>query len=188
MSDTDPKDKSKAQASGEDGYERTDANIKAVFGIALAILIFALGCALVVNLMYDFFDGRSKSPQSESAEKARERVRDRKERSWMDRLDKEPPLQESPEKDMREFRKREAERLASYGWVDPQKKDVAHIPIEDAMKRVLEKGLPTSKTTTAFNAPNGTARPAETPQLIDKEETLRRSGDANSGRLEGKVQ
>lgn len=43
-----------------------------------------------------------------------------------------------------DVRVEEDERLASYGWVDQQAK-LVHIPIEQAMQKLLEKGVPTRK-------------------------------------------
>ncbi|MFY9572304.1 MAG: hypothetical protein WAV20_12970, partial [Blastocatellia bacterium] len=49
------------------------------------------------------------------------------------------PLQE-----MKRLRAEENDRLHSYGWVD-KKAGVVRIPIDQAKKLVLEKGLPTRK-------------------------------------------
>lgn len=43
-----------------------------------------------------------------------------------------------------DVRAEEYSRLNSYGWVDEQGK-VVHIPIQQAMQRLLEKGVPTRK-------------------------------------------
>ena len=43
--------------------------------------------------------------------------------------------------DVREIRAREIEQLETYGWID-RPIGVVHIPIEQAMKRTVEKGLP----------------------------------------------
>jgi hypothetical protein len=42
---------------------------------------------------------------------------------------------------MRELRDREDELLTSYGWVD-RNAGVVRIPIEEAMKIVVQRGLP----------------------------------------------
>jgi hypothetical protein len=53
----------------------------------------------------------------------------------------EPRLQGQPTKDLVEMRREEDEALSTYGWVDPQA-GVVRIPIDRAMDRVLERGLP----------------------------------------------
>lgn len=53
----------------------------------------------------------------------------------------EPRLQTSPADDMAALRARDAEILGSYGWVD-RAHGIARIPIDEAKKKILEKGLP----------------------------------------------
>lgn len=52
-----------------------------------------------------------------------------------------PALQEDPHKDLERLRESERQTLNSYGWVD-REKGIVRVPIEEAMKRVMEKGLP----------------------------------------------
>jgi hypothetical protein len=53
-----------------------------------------------------------------------------------------PRLQDNPQQELRELRARQESLLNGYGWVDKEA-GVARIPIEDAMKMVVERGLPT---------------------------------------------
>ncbi|MGQ9898377.1 MAG: hypothetical protein ACUVR8_12590 [Acidobacteriota bacterium] len=156
------------------GFEQTDANIKAVFGVGIAILIFTLCCTVVINVLYSYLDERSSrvvQPKTERT-KTESRVIN----------DHEPPLQESPEADMRIWRAKEEAHLKSYGWV-AKEKGIVHIPIDQAMKLTLERGLPSSNRVQPFNAPTGIHRPVGMGMpLLDKEEVLRHSGDSNSGR------
>ena len=50
-----------------------------------------------------------------------------------------PNLQTQPFKDIYMLRERENEKLLRYGWVD-KGTGVTHIPIEDAMRLMLERG------------------------------------------------
>ncbi|MCS7079333.1 MAG: hypothetical protein NZ585_04685 [Chloracidobacterium sp.] len=157
------------------GFEQSDANIKAVFGVGIAVLIFTICCAVVINMLYGYLDERGSrrvaQPKTERAKDEPRVVNDH-----------EPPLQESPEADMRAWRAKEDAHLRSYGWVSKEK-GIVHIPIERAMQLTLERGLPSSNRVTAFNAPTGVQRPGGTgAPLFDKEEVLRHSGDSNSGR------
>ncbi len=52
-----------------------------------------------------------------------------------------PSLQVNPTADLERLEESERMTLSSYGWVD-QQKGVVRMPIDEAMKRVLEKGLP----------------------------------------------
>lgn len=52
-----------------------------------------------------------------------------------------PRLQISPEHDLEQFRADENKRLNTYYWIDKQKGTI-HIPIDEAMKKVVETGIP----------------------------------------------
>jgi len=53
----------------------------------------------------------------------------------------EPHLQVNPREALRELRAREDSLLNSYGWID-QPAGIVHVPIEEAMKRIAQQGLP----------------------------------------------
>jgi hypothetical protein len=53
-----------------------------------------------------------------------------------------PRLQTQPFKDLYLLRQTENERLGSYGWVAKDQGSV-HIPIDEAMRLMLQRGLPT---------------------------------------------
>ena len=52
-----------------------------------------------------------------------------------------PRLQTSNDADLRRFRAEEEKRLNGYYWIDKQK-GIAHIPIEEAMKKLARTGIP----------------------------------------------
>jgi len=53
----------------------------------------------------------------------------------------EPRLQTNPRQDLSDLRAREDQTLSSYGWVD-RNAGVVRIPIDQAIKLTLERGLP----------------------------------------------
>jgi len=55
-----------------------------------------------------------------------------------------PRLQVAPSLDLRKKRAQAELLLNSYGWVDKQA-GVIHIPIEQAMKQVAQRGLPVTE-------------------------------------------
>jgi len=57
------------------------------------------------------------------------------------RLPPEPRLQSNPRQDLRDLRAEEDETLGSYRWVD-RNNGVVGIPIDEAMKLTLQRGLP----------------------------------------------
>lgn len=52
-----------------------------------------------------------------------------------------PALQQNPRADMDQLRRRWRQRLHSFGWVD-RRAGIVHIPIDLAMDRIAEEGLP----------------------------------------------
>jgi hypothetical protein len=52
-----------------------------------------------------------------------------------------PRLQTNEPASLEKFRAKEAKTLQSYGWVDETSR-VARMPIDEAKKRILERGLP----------------------------------------------
>jgi hypothetical protein len=52
-----------------------------------------------------------------------------------------PPNANTPVTDMVEMREAQEKELHSYGWID-KSKGIAHIPIEEAKKLVLQRGMP----------------------------------------------
>ncbi len=57
------------------------------------------------------------------------------------RLPPEPRLQTNPREDLADLRRAEERVLDSYGWVDKDA-GVVRIPIDDAMRLTVERGLP----------------------------------------------
>ncbi|MBV9859385.1 MAG: hypothetical protein JO038_04690 [Alphaproteobacteria bacterium] len=56
-------------------------------------------------------------------------------------LPPEPRLQTDPAADLAHLNANAAARLGSYGYVD-RSRGLVHIPIEEAMKRVVDQGIP----------------------------------------------
>ena len=68
------------------------------------------------------------------------------------RLPAEPRLQQFPRNELYEFRTKEDAELNSYGWVDKNSGTV-HIPIQDAMRLMLERGALTTRPVDASTPP-----------------------------------
>jgi hypothetical protein len=67
-----------------------------------------------------------------------------------------PHLQARPVQDFKAFREREKGVLGSYGWVDKDK-GVVRIPVEEAMRLLVERGLPSPAPPSGAAAPAGSA-------------------------------
>jgi len=70
-----------------------------------------------------------------------------------------PQLQPNPAADLNKFRAQEEEILNSYGWAD-QQAGIAHIPIEQAIDIIAQRGLPVRQ---------GSENPATTAQAAEVE-------------------
>ena len=83
-----------------------------------------------------------------------------------ERLPPEPRIQANPAADLKTLRDQEEAILTTYGWVDRQA-GVARVPIDVAMQRVLEQGLPVRQPE---SAPPATGAPASlaAPRGADK--------------------
>jgi hypothetical protein len=64
------------------------------------------------------------------------------------RLPPEPRLQTNPRQDLRDLRTAEREQLTGYQWVD-KNAGVVRIPIDEAMRLTIERGLPSRESTPA---------------------------------------
>ncbi len=68
----------------------------------------------------------------------------------------EPRLQTDPKQELTNLRSGEEAILTSYGWVD-RNNNVVRIPIEEAMKLTLQRGLPSRSVAAAQSAPAAAA-------------------------------
>jgi len=128
----------------ETHHEESDVNIRAVFGLGAALLVITLAVHVAVWLLYMFFTG-----QENRAQPAREFPMAIEQQ---DRMPPEPRLQTAPREDLREMRTEEDGILNTYGWVD-RNAGVVRIPIGEAMKLTLQRGLPSRPAAAEQPAP-----------------------------------
>jgi hypothetical protein len=138
-------------------YEHTDADVWQIVKFALWLLItavvvhFGLGLFYKMQIEQSKVTGEQQYPLASTTEP---------------RLPPSPRLQQFPRTEFYEFRVNELRRLDTYGWVNKDA-GIVHIPIDDAMKLVLQRGLLESRP--------DQGQPAETPGLMPS--------DASSGRV-----
>ncbi len=137
--------------------ERSDVNIKAILTFLAVLLAVGIVVHVAVWLLYLFFAGQ----QSRGGEPRYPLAS-----GYENQLPPAPRLQTNPRQDLRDLRAQEDAILDSYGWVD-KNAGIVRIPIDEAMRLTLERGLP--------SRPSGS-----TP-------TATSSGDANSGRKVGEL-
>ena len=114
-------------------HEETDVNIRGIFAFAGGLAILAVLIHLAVWGLFMYFDGREASGATGHVLAAGEM-----------RLPPEPRLQVTPREDLAKFRAREDEILNGYRWVDKDS-GVVRIPIGEAMKMTVQRGLPVRK-------------------------------------------
>jgi hypothetical protein len=114
------------------GHEHTDTNVWMIVQFAIWLAVSAV---VVHVLMWGMF--RLFVTQHEAASAPEFPLAVGQEH----RLPAGPRLQRFPANEIHDFRSSENERLNSYGWID-RNAGTVHIPIADAMRMTLERGLP----------------------------------------------
>jgi hypothetical protein len=121
-------------------HETRDANIQGVFAFGVGLLVTGVVVSIVVWLLFRYLSGgetRAGTPQYPSATTTSRGVPP----LVQERLPPEPRLQVHPREDLIDLRRHEDEILDSYGWVD-KNAGLVRIPIEEAMRIAVERGLP----------------------------------------------
>ncbi len=113
-------------------YEHTDASVwiivKFLFWLAASAVVIHIGLGLLYGLMID-------------------RALDTGERQYPlaatqgERLPPAPRLQQFPQNELYQFRLGEEAFLSGYGWMNKEA-GIVHIPINEAMRLTVERGLP----------------------------------------------
>jgi hypothetical protein len=122
-----------ADENPEVHHEASDVNIRAILGFGVGLIVVGIGASFMVWLLFQYFASREAKrvpPEYPLAV------------SQGERMPPEPRLQTAPREDLRELRASEDELLSSYGWVD-RNAGIVRIPINEAMRLTLERGLPT---------------------------------------------
>lgn len=113
-------------------HEESDVSVNAVFGFGAGLMAVAIAVFLVVWLLFVYFDRRETPSEPPIFPLANGQEL---------RLPPPPRLQTAPREDLKAFRAREDARLDGYQWVD-KASGVVRIPITEAMKLTVERGLP----------------------------------------------
>lgn len=144
----------------EIGFEREDLGAKPLIGFIISLVIAGILIYYLIWGMFYFLDAFDKKNQQVRTPLIEAKSNTREvEEQHMQKFP-EPRLEQNERTELDGFRYGEEEKLNSYGWVD-EKAGVAHIPIEQAMKLIAERGLPTTpKAGTVPLAPVNLAKAA----------------------------
>jgi hypothetical protein len=132
-------------------FEREDLSTRGVFVFMIGLAVVGLVIYFIIVGMYKFLDHYEESRMSASSPLVatpRANARDipyapDKDDS-VDRAFKDngaPMLEHDERSQFKDFLLKQEDQLNSYGWID-QQAGIAHIPIEQAMHLIVERGLP----------------------------------------------
>lgn len=131
-------------------FEHEDLSTKAIFGFMIGLAITGVVIYFIITGMYTYLDKYEREQASTASPLVSKQAipgrhipyapgQDYVSKTFSDNG---APLLEVDEKgQLRDFLMKQAQQLNSYGWVD-EKAGVAHIPIEQAMKLIVQRGLP----------------------------------------------
>ena len=112
-------------------HETSDVNVRGVFAFGVGLAAISLIVFFVVWVLFRFLSATEASRGAPQYPLAAARAA---------QLPPEPRLQTNPREDLSDLRAREDQILSTYGWVD-KNAGVVRIPIEQAMKLAVERGL-----------------------------------------------
>jgi hypothetical protein len=114
-------------------HETTDVDIRVLMRFVGGLLAAGIVILALVGLLFVYFARREARPAPLEFPLAA---------TEQNRLPPEPRLQTNPREDLQHFREQEDTVLTSYGWVD-RNAGIVRIPIDEAMKLTIARGLPT---------------------------------------------
>jgi hypothetical protein len=113
-------------------HEESDVNVGAIVRYGVGLVVVAAVVHLFLWWLLGVYERQNDRAQTQVYPMAA---------GQRDRLPPSPRFQENPQEELQELRAKQKALLEGYGWVNKEA-GVARIPIEDAMKIVVERGLP----------------------------------------------
>jgi hypothetical protein len=114
-------------------HEESDVNVRGLFAFASGLTVILVFVCFVVWVLFQVYAARAGQKTPAEFPLAA---------SQQNRLPPEPRLQTNPRQDLSDLQSQETQVLTSYGWVD-KNAGVVRIPIDEAMRLTLQRGLPT---------------------------------------------
>jgi hypothetical protein len=113
-------------------HEESDVNVGAIIRYGIGLIAVAAVVHVFLFWLLGAYERRHDRAQTQAYPLAA---------GQQDRLPPAPRFQENPQQEQQELRAQQASRLSGYGWVNKER-GIARIPIEEAMKMIIERGLP----------------------------------------------
>jgi hypothetical protein len=117
-------------------HEESDVNVGAILRYGAALLLVGLIVHLFLWWLVGMYERQYARAQTQVYPMAA---------GQQDRLPPEPRLQDTPQQDMSALRAKQESLLKEYGWVNKEA-GIARIPIEEAMRIIVGRGLPSRET------------------------------------------
>ncbi len=141
-------------------YEREDMTPGTVFSFLIGLAVACVLVYFIIIGMYKFLDSYQRAHESAQNPLVTPTSPDSRDITLADvKQFPQPRLETNERVEINGFRLAEEQQLHSYGWVD-KNAGVVHIPIEQAMQLLAQRGLPTTPRV-------GTA-PASTVQMTEQ--------------------
>ena len=113
-------------------HEESDVNVGAIIRSGIGLFAVALVVHVFLWWLLGVYERQNQRAQTQVFPMAA---------GQGDRLPPAPRLQDKPQQELQELRAQQKALLEGYAWVNKET-GVVRIPIEDAMKMVVERGLP----------------------------------------------
>lgn len=113
-------------------HEESDVNVSAILRYGLGLAVIALVAHVFLWWLLGIYERQHERAQTQVYPMAA---------GQQNRLPPSPRLQANPQQELQDLRAKQRALLEGYGWVSKET-GIARIPIEDAMKMVVERGLP----------------------------------------------
>jgi hypothetical protein len=114
-------------------HEESDVNVGAIIRYGIGLVVVAAVVHVFLWWLLGAYERQNERAQTQVYPLSA---------GQRDKLPPVPRFQENPQQELSELRAKQKAQLEGYGWVNKEA-GVARIPIEDAMKMVIERGLPT---------------------------------------------
>jgi hypothetical protein len=160
------------QTNPETSFEREDLSTRGVFVFMIGLAIVGLVIYFIIVGMYSFLDKYEHDQMSTASPLVTSRGPAARvvTKDYMEKFKGNgTPMLESDERgQFKDFLLKQEDQLNSYGWVD-QQVGVAHIPIDQAMHLIVERGLPVRPASGAESGVAAAAKASTKKAAVSKE-------------------
>jgi hypothetical protein len=148
--DPGPHHYSGAELHNEDvAHEHSDVNIRTILAFGAGMAAVVIGSALLMGIMFHALASQATARDPQLSPVA----------PPTGLQPKAPQLLTDEPGNLKKFREEESKKLDGYGWVD-ERAGITHVPIEEAKKLIVQRGLPVRATGAVEDPRTGTHAPA----------------------------